>query len=156
METELEDAQLAPGVAGSRGWRRSRMTPLVAYRAFTSFHAAGRFRPMRVLLAILAVLGIVAVVSRLAGALLRALGRTAEHVAAGHAVDTRARRGDLTGLAEAGAWQTEARRRRRQAWLVGGLWAGLLVAPLYTPLTSYVYAAYALLWAVEAGVRRLR
>ncbi len=111
---------------------------------------------MRALLLILAVLGLVAVVARLAGALLRALGRTAEHVAAGHAVDTRAARGDLTGLAEAGAWRTEARRRRRRAWLVGALWAALLVAPLYTPWTSYVFAAYALVWAAEAGVRRLR
>ncbi len=115
---------------------------------------AGSFPPMRVLLAILAVLGIVAVVARLAGALLRALGRTAEHVAAGHAVDTRAARGDLTGLAEAGAWRTEARRRRRNAWLLGALWTALLVAPLYTPWTSYVYAAYALLWAGQAVVRR--
>ncbi len=111
---------------------------------------------MHVLLAILAVLGIVAVVARLAGAVLRALGRTAEHVAAGHAVASKAQRGDLTGLAEAGAWRTEARRRRRKAWLIGALWAALLVAPLYTPWTSYIYAAYALLAGGEAAARRLR
>ncbi len=111
---------------------------------------------MRVLLAILAVLGIVAVVARLVRALLRALGRTAEHVAAGHAVTTRAQRGDLTGLAEAGAWQTEARRRRRNAWLVGALWAVLLAAPLYTPWTTYIYAAYALLAGGQAVARRIR
>ncbi len=111
---------------------------------------------MRVLLATLSVLGIVAVVGRLARALLRALGRTAEHLAAGQAQDNRARRGDLTGLAEAGAWRLEARRRRRNAWLVGALWAALLVAPLYTAWTLYLYAAYAVLWVVEALARRLR
>ncbi len=110
---------------------------------------------MRIVLAILALLGIVAVVARLARALLRALGRTAEHVAAGHAVETKAQRGDLTGLAEAGAWRTQAGRRRRNAWLVGALWGALLVAPLYTPWTLYLYAAYALLPAADAVRRRL-
>ncbi len=111
---------------------------------------------MRVLLAFLAVLGSVAVVIRLARALLLALGRTAEHVAAGQAQDNLARRGDLTGLAEAGAWRLEARKRRRNAWLVGALWAALLLVPLFTAWTLYVYAAYAVLRAVEALARRRR
>jgi len=109
---------------------------------------------MRALLAVLSVLGAIAVAGRLAGALLRALGRTAEHVAADHAADSRARRGDLTGLAEAGAWRTEARRRRRNAWLVGAFWAALLVVPLYASWPTYVFSAYALLWVVERVARR--
>ena len=88
--------------------------------------------------------------------MLRALGRTAEHVAAGHAADNRARRGDLTGLEEAGAWRTETRRRRRRAWLMGALWAVLLVVPLYTPWSMALYSAYALLWLFEALLRRRR
>ncbi len=110
---------------------------------------------MRLLLAFLSVVGVVAVAGRLARALLRALGRMAEHVAAGHAADNRARRGDLTGLAEAGAWRSATRRRRRNAWLISALWAALLVVPLYTAWSLYVYSAYALLWAGEALARRV-
>ncbi len=110
---------------------------------------------MRALLLILSALGLLAVIGRLARALLRALGRTAEHVAAGQAASNLARRGDLTGLAEAGAWRTEARKRRRNAWLTGALWTALLLVPLWTPWTLYVYSAYAVLWGVEAGARRL-
>ncbi len=110
---------------------------------------------MRELVILLAALGVVAVVLRLARALLGVLGRSAEGVAAGQAVDARAQRGDLTGLAEANAWRKAAGRRRARAVASAGLWGALLVAPAYTSWTSLIYAAYALLWVVDLVARRV-
>ncbi len=109
---------------------------------------------MQVLWDVLAVLGFVAVAWRASGAAARALGRTAERAAAGHAADTRARQGDLTGMAEADAWHRRAGRLRRQALWTCVLWLVLLVAPAYTAWTRPLYAAYTLLWLAEVLPRR--
>ncbi len=109
---------------------------------------------MQVLWDLLAVLGFLAAAWRAGRSAARALGRTAERAAAGHAADTRARQGDLTGMAEADAWHRRAGRLRRQALLTCVFWLVLLVAPAYTAWTRPLYAAYALLWLLEARPRR--
>lgn len=111
---------------------------------------------MHALLLVLAILGVLAVLRHLGAALLRALGRTAEGVAAGNTLDARAQRGDLTGMAEATAWRAEARRRRRGALLTTALWAAVLAAPAFTAWTLVIYAACSLLWLLPAGPRRSR
>ncbi len=110
---------------------------------------------MRELLILLSILGVLAVALRLARALLRTIGRSAEGVAAGQAVDARAQRGDQTGMAEATAWRRAAARRRWRALTLSGLWGALLVGPAYTSWTRVIDAAYALLWVVDLVARRV-
>lgn len=61
---------------------------------------------------------------------------------------TRARRGDLTGLADAASDRALARRRRLAAVGVLCMWAVLLVVPLLTPWPVPLYACYSLFWLV--------
>ncbi len=103
---------------------------------------------------LLTILGFVAVVWRVGRAAAHALGRTAERVTAGNAADTRARRGDLTGMAEADAWHRHAGRLRRWALWTCAFWLVLLVVPAYTAWTGPLYAAYALLWLLNVLPRR--
>ena len=110
---------------------------------------------MRELLVLLSIAGVLAVLLRLFRALLRALGRSAEHVAAGQALDARAQRGDLTGMAEASEWRKAAGRRRLRALTSAGVWLALLVLPAYTVWTRVIYACYAALWVVNALARRV-
>ncbi len=110
---------------------------------------------MRDLLTVASVLGFLAVLLRLGRALVRALGRSAEHVAAGHTLDARAQRGDLTGMAEAGQWRKAVARKRTRAVATSAFWAALLIAPAYTSITRLVYAAYAVLWVVDIVARRV-
>ncbi len=110
---------------------------------------------MRDLLVLLSVAGVMAVLIRLGRALLRAAGRSAEHVAAGQALDARAQRGDLTGMAEASQWRKAAGRRRLRAVTTAGVWLALLAVPAYTSWTRVIYASYALLWVVDVAARRL-
>lgn len=105
---------------------------------------------MRSLLLVLAMVGVLAVLRHAAIALWRARGRTAEDVAASQSAEVRARQGDLTGLAEASAWRTKAKRRRRGALLLCGLWLALLLVPPFTSFGTAIYAAYAALWLLPA------
>ena len=104
---------------------------------------------MQAALDVLAIVGAAAVLWRFGRALVRALGRLAELVAAGQAVDVRRQRGDLTGMAEASAWREAAGRRRIRALASCGLWAALLVVPLYTSWAQVLFAAYSALWLFD-------
>jgi hypothetical protein len=95
------------------------------------------------------------VVLKLLRALVRAVGRSAEHVAAGQALDARAQRGDLTGMAEASEWRKAAGRRRVRAVTTAGVWLALLIVPAYTAWTRVIYACYAALWLVDVLARRV-
>ncbi len=110
---------------------------------------------MHDLLVLLSVAGVVAVLLRLLRALVHAAGRSAEHVAAGQALDARAQRGDLTGMAEASEWRKAASRRRLREVTTAGLWLALLVVPAYTAWTRVIYACYAGLWLVDVLLRRV-
>ncbi len=101
---------------------------------------------MSTLLLIAALFGFAAIAFGLGRAIFATLGRLAEGFLAGEVAGTRARRGDLTGMAEAER-QSKIARRERLRLTVGLLaWAALLVGPLFTPWPRPIYAAASVLW----------
>jgi len=101
---------------------------------------------MEAALIILAVLGFVAALVRFIRAAFGALRHGVDAYLAGEAVEARARRGDLTGMAEAQTWRRGAGRARVRAFAIAALWLAVLVAPAFTPWTRELYAACSLLW----------
>jgi hypothetical protein len=101
---------------------------------------------MEAALVILAVLGFVAALVRLLRAALGALRHGVDEYVAREAAEARARRGDLTGMAEAQTWNRGARRARIRALALVALWLALLIAPAFTPWARELYAACSLLW----------
>jgi hypothetical protein len=101
---------------------------------------------MRTAVILLAVFGFAAAAVRMVRAALWALHGGVEGFLARDAAATRARRGDLTGLADAEAQRALARRRRMLALGAASLWAGLLLVPPLTPWPTALYASYSLLW----------
>jgi hypothetical protein len=101
---------------------------------------------MRTAVILLAVLGVAAVLLRLVRAALWALRGGVDAFLAGDVAETRAQRGDLTGLADAEAEREVARRRRMIAAGSLFLWGGLLIVPPLTPWPAMLYASYSLLW----------
>jgi hypothetical protein len=97
---------------------------------------------------LLAIAGVAAVLIRVLGAAFRALRGGVDAFIARDLADTRAQRGDLTGLADAAEARGRARRRRVAALSAAAFWAGLLIVPPLTPWPRLVYAVYALLWLV--------
>jgi hypothetical protein len=105
---------------------------------------------------ILSIAGILAVLLRAGMALLLVLRGGAEGMFARGLADSRAQRGDLTGLQEANLVRGEARRRRWRGLGIFSLWVALLAAPPLTPWPQLLYSVYALLWLVprRAQLRR--
>jgi hypothetical protein len=103
---------------------------------------------------LLAIAGFCAVALHLLRALLRVLTRGADAVLARELANTRAQRGDLTGLEEANLARGEARRRRYRALGVFSLWGGLLLVPQITPWPRLLYATYSLLWLLPRRTGR--
>jgi hypothetical protein len=101
---------------------------------------------MRTAVVILAVLGIAAAVVRMVRAALWALHGGIDAFLARDTAAVRARRGDLTGLADAETQRQLARRRRIRALGAASFWAGLLLVPPLTPWPTALYASYSLLW----------
>jgi hypothetical protein len=108
---------------------------------------------MRTAVLLLAIAGFAAVLFRAAGALVSALSGSVEGFLARDIADVRARRGDLSGLADADELAAAARRRRLVSLGVFSMWAGLLIVPALTPWPSFLYAAYSLLWLVPRRAR---
>ncbi len=109
---------------------------------------------MSVLVFALAALGFLAVARRVVVAGFRLLGRGVDRFVAGETAEVRARRGDLTGLAEASGRETTARRAQLASLGVFSFWVLLLVAPALTPWPRLLYAAYSALWLVPRPVSR--
>lgn len=110
---------------------------------------------MEQLLTVLAAGGVIAVLWRLARTTVRALGLTAQLFLAGELVETRAHRGDLTGLAEARERAHAMRRARLRAFLGVGAWFAVAVAPaLLLPRPAAFYAGCSILWVLSAVGRR--
>lgn len=97
---------------------------------------------------LVAVAGFAAVALRAMKALLYVARFAAEAFLARNLADTRAQRGDLTGVADAAQARVVARRRRLAA--VGSLlvWGCLLIVPPLTSFPALLYASYSLLWLV--------
>lgn len=103
---------------------------------------------MDIAITLLAVAGIAAVGLRALGALVQAGSGGIDALLARDRADVRARRGDLTGLADAGTERSEARRRRLFALGRFSVWIGLLALPPLTAWPRFLYVLYSLLWLV--------
>jgi hypothetical protein len=101
---------------------------------------------MTTLVTLLAAVGAMAVVLRIVRALFAVLHGGVDAFLARDAADVRARRGDLTGLADAATARAQARRRKLNATGILFIWSGLLLVPLLTPWPALLYASYSLLW----------
>lgn len=101
---------------------------------------------MTFLLALIALPGIAAVVMRWLNAMFLTARHSLERFVAGQIADTRAQRGDISGMSEADS----IRRKSRDAQLHGLrallLWSSLLVLPVLLPGTFLIYALYGFLW----------
>jgi len=108
---------------------------------------------MDFLVLVLAIAGFLAASRGLARASLGLLVRGVEVVVAREETDIRARRGDLTGLSAADEHGALARRRRLASAAAVAFWGALLVAPLLTPWTRWLYAAWSALWLLPSRRR---
>lgn len=109
---------------------------------------------MNAILLILAVTGFAALAARTVRAMLRLLGRGVDEFLAAETVNTRANRGDITGMDEAADLQSDARRRRLGALARFAAWIGLLIAPPMTPWSAQLYAVCSVLWLLPgSGLR---
>jgi hypothetical protein len=83
------------------------------------------------------------------------LSRGADAFLAREIAETRAQRGDITGLQEATVERSAARRRRIMSLGTLSMWAGLLLIPSLTPWPRLLYAAYSVLWLLPRRPRRI-
>lgn len=102
---------------------------------------------------LLAAAGVIAVMLRLLRALFATLRGGVDAFIARDVAETRAHRGDLTGVDDARAAAGLARRRRLIALGTACMWIGLLVVPALTPWPALLYAAYSLLWLIPRRTR---
>jgi hypothetical protein len=102
---------------------------------------------------LLAIAGVIAVMLRLLRALFASLRGGVEAFLARDVAETRAQRGDLTGLNDARAAAAVSRRRRIVALGTASVWIGLLVVPALTPWPTVLYASYSLLWVLPRPTR---
>lgn len=105
---------------------------------------------LRALVVALAIGGGLALVNRAGRAGARLVLRAAEVTAVSGMAEIRARRGDLTGLAESRELERRARRRRRRDGLQALLWALWLVLPVIAGWLPAAYAVAAPLWLLPA------
>lgn len=101
-------------------------------------------------------IGIAALIWRLAGTSFRLLRRGVDAYLASETADTRAQRGDLTGMQEAVQVKRLARRRRAAALTWLAVWVALLILPASLHWTGWIYAACALLWLLPGAWTRAR
>lgn len=111
---------------------------------------------MKPILDILAIVGFLALVWGLGLAVLQLVRGGVDGLVAGGLAETRARRGDVTGMSEAERHLARARRNRvRSAAFVAG-WAALLLVPPLTPWPRAIYGAAAVFWIVHVRYGRAR
>lgn len=108
---------------------------------------------MTLLLALIALPGIAAVVLRWSTAMFGMARHAVERYVAGQVAESRAQRGDISGMSEAEIIRRRSREEQRRLLLQLLLWSGLLIAPLFLPATLVLYALYGLLWLVPRGNR---
>ena len=101
---------------------------------------------MTSLLILIALPGIAAVVLRWSRALFVTARHSLERFIAGQIADTRAQRGDISGMSEAESIRSKARAEALRSLLLVLFWSALLLGPLLLPGTLLIYALYAVLW----------
>ena len=103
-------------------------------------------KTMTFLLALIALPGIAAVLLRWSRALLVTARYAIERFVAGQIADSRAQRGDISGMAEAEKIRRQSRDEAMRSLLAVVLWSALLIVPLFLPGTLIIYALLGLLW----------
>ena len=109
---------------------------------------------MDFLVILLAVVGVAAVLYRAGRSALWSLWRGVDAYLKGEVAEQHARRGDLTGMADAKKRHALARQRR---WIAAGrlgVWVALLIVPVFTSWTAALYASYSVLWLLPGGRTR--
>ena len=101
---------------------------------------------MTILLILLTIVGVLAVLLRLGVAVYGSGKHTIEWFVARQICQQRARRGDLSGLAEAEKIRNEAGRQQRRWALHAAVWVILLGFPMLVPAGMIAYPIYAFLW----------
>jgi hypothetical protein len=101
---------------------------------------------MSVVVLVLAIVGALAVAQRAVATAASALRLRVEAFLAAEVAATRRQRGDLTGMEEARVGVRDARRAARYRGGRAAGWLLLLIAPVATPWTGPIYAAYGVLW----------
>ncbi len=101
---------------------------------------------MLLLIRLLAVLGVIAVLGRVVRALFSLLRGGVDMFMARDLHETRAQRGDVTGMQEAVSLRRVGRQRRAVAAARLSFWIGLLIVPSFTPWPAQLCAAYCIFW----------
>jgi hypothetical protein len=104
---------------------------------------------MEPIVTILAILGFVCVMVRFLRASFSFIRRQVIVFHARKVADVRARRGDLTGMAEAERRVEGARRARWRSLAWSAFWFALLAVPPMLPWTRGIYASYSALWLLR-------
>ena len=101
---------------------------------------------MTLLFAVIAIPGIAAVLLRWSSAALVVARYSLERFVAGQIADSRAQRGDISGMSEADNIRRKSRAAQRRALGLLLLWSAALVVPIVLPGTFIIYILYGLLW----------
>lgn len=105
---------------------------------------------------LLAAVGVVALAVRLGTALGRFMLGSAEIVAARTAIDTSARRGDLTSMQEARQSVLAGKRLRVRSIILAALWTAWIAIPPFAEMAGEAWALAAPLWLLPRETVRDR
>ncbi|HEX6558115.1 MAG TPA: hypothetical protein VF021_01595 [Longimicrobiales bacterium] len=103
---------------------------------------------MTLLLVLIALPGIAAVVLRWSNAMWATARHSLEWFVASQIADTRAQRGDISGMSEADMIRRKSRDAQSRDLLRLLFWSALLIVPLLLPGSFIIYALYGLFWLV--------
>ena len=103
---------------------------------------------MTFFLVLIALPGIAAVLLRWSRALFVTARHSIERFVAAQIANTRAQRGDISGMAEAEKIRHNSQQEAVRSLLNVLLWSALLIGPLFIPGTFLIYALCGLLWLV--------
>jgi len=100
------------------------------------------------LLVLIALPGIAAVLLHWSKSVFETARYSIELLVARQISDSRAARGDISGMGEAESFRQNSRAKRWRSVTHTLIWTGVLLFPLIIPGTLLVYALYGLLWLI--------
>jgi hypothetical protein len=106
--------------------------------------------PVSVPLVLIAIPGIAAVLLRWSTAVFLTARHSIELFVARQISDTRAARGDISGMSEAETYRENSRAQQLRGVIQVLFWSAALLLPLIMPGTFLIYALYGLLWLAPA------
>jgi hypothetical protein len=110
---------------------------------------------MTLLLALIALPGIAAVLLRWGRAVFVTARHSIERFVAAQIADTRAQRGDISGMAEAAKIKHKSQQEAVRSLLNVVLWSALLIGPIFLPGTLIIYAICGLLWLLPRSGKQM-